>query len=194
MSIDDMITGDVPGPGPTPRRGRVQRASAVVLGVLAVLLALACLVVLIWPTAVPGKSGAEKADDRAVAVQSAATEVMKAFLDVDYKNMDPRVNRVLSLSTGAFKNQYQTAAADLKSQVQAAKTVASGAVVRVGIGDIDADTAVVYVAADSKVSNTSIEKEQAQGNTADGRRYYRFQLKMQRVGDRWLLSDLQGIS
>jgi Mce-associated membrane protein len=194
MTLENSITGDAPGPASTRPSGRVQRASVVLLGILAVLLALACVVVLIWPTAVPGKSGAERADDRAVAVQSAATEVMKAFLDVDYQDMDPRMNKVLSLSTGAFKNQYKTAAADLKSQVQAAKTVATGAVVRVGIGDIDADTAVVYVAADSKVSNTSIQKEQAQGNTADGRRYYRFQLTLSRVGDRWLLSDLQGIS
>ena len=194
MSLENTFAGDVPGHGPAPRHGRAQRVAVVLLGILAVLLALACVVGLIWPTAVPGKSGAEKADDRAVAVQSAATQVMKAFLDVDYKDMDPRMNKVLSLSTGAFRNQYKTAAADLKSQVQAAKTVATGAVVRVGIGDIDADTAVVYVAADSKVSNTSIEKEQAQGNTADGRRYYRFQLKMKKVGSHWLLSDLQGIS
>lgn len=194
MTIENTMTGDGPGPAQARRHGRAQRLSVGVLGVLAVLLALACVVVLIWPTAVPGKSAAEKADDRTVAVQSAATQVMKAFLDVDYKDMDPRVSKVLSLSTGAFKNQYQTAAADLKSQVQAAKTVATGAVVRVGIGDIDSDTAVVYVAADSKVSNTSIEKEQAQGQTADGRRYYRFQLTMSKVGDRWLLSDLKGIS
>ena len=194
MTIENTMTGDGTGPAQSRRHGRAQRLSAGVLGVLAVLLALACVVVLIWPTAVPGKSGAEKADDRTVAVQSAATQVMKAFLDVDYKDMDPRVSKVLSLSTGAFENQYKTASADLKSQVQAAKTVATGAVVRVGIGDIDSDTAVVYVAADSKVTNTSIEKEQAQGQTADGRRYYRFQLTMSKVGDRWLLSDLQGIS
>ena len=142
----------------------------------------------------PGKSAAEKADDRAVAVQSAATQVMKAFLDVDYRDMEPRVNKVLGMSTGAFKNQYKTAAADLKSQVQAAKTVATGAVLRVGIGDLNARTAVVYVAADSKVTNTSIEQEKAQGQDANGRRYYRFQLTLTRVGDRWLLSDLQGIS
>lgn len=194
MSIENTTAGDDPGPDPAPRRGRAQRAAVMVLGILAALLALACIVVLIWPTAVPGKSAAEKADDRAVAVQSAATQVMKAFLDVDYRDMDPRVNKVLGLSTGTFKNQYQTAAADLKSQVQAARTVATGAVLRVGIGDINNRTAVAYVAADSNVTNTSIEQEKAKGQAANGRRYYRFQLTLTRVGDRWLLSDLQGIS
>src|SRR5690349_1840717 len=98
MTIENTMTGDGPDPGSARRHGRAQRLSVAVLGVLAVLLALACVVVLIWPTAVPGKSAAEKADDRAVAVQSAATQVMKAFLDVDYKDMDPRMNKVLSLS------------------------------------------------------------------------------------------------
>jgi hypothetical protein len=194
MSRENENAGTAPGTASARGRGVAQRASVVALALLATLLAAACVVVLVWPTAVPGKSTAEKADDRAVAVQSAATRVMKAFLDVDYRDMDPRVKKVLGLSTGAFKNQYQTAAADLKSQVQAAKTVATGAVLRVGIGDIGDDKAVVYVAADSNVSNTSIEKEKAEGKTADGRRYYRFQLTLTKVGDRWLLSDLQGIS
>jgi len=179
-------------PGERPARGRT--VAVAVLGVLAVLLAVACVVVLVRPTAVPGESRAEKADDRAVAVQAAATNVMKAFLDVDYRDMDPRVKKVLDLSTGTFKNQYETASADLKSAVDKAHTVASGEVVRVGIGEVHEDTAVAFVAADSQVSNTVIEQQKAQGNDANGKRYYRFQLTLKKVGGRWLLSDLQGIS
>jgi hypothetical protein len=190
----DYPPGDAPGLEPARRRPVLRTVSVALLGALAVALAVACVVVLVWPTAVPGKSRAEQADDRAVAVQAAATSVMKAFLDVDYRDMDPRVKKVLGLSTGTFHNQYQTASNDLKTQVQAAKTVATSGVLRVGIGDIDADTAVVYVAADTEVSNTAIEKEKAAGKKVDGRRYYRFQLTMSKVGGRWLLSDLEGIS
>ena len=164
------------------------------LATLAVLLAVACAVVAIWPTAVPGESAAEKADDRDVAVTAAATNVTKAFLDVDYSDMDPRIAKVLALSTGTFKNQYETAKVDLKSQAQAAKAVATGAVRSVGIGDIDAHEATVYVAADSKVSNVTIEKDKAAGKTVPDRRYYRFQLKLKYVGGRWLLNDLEFIS
>ncbi len=190
MSPEQMTAGELPGE--RPARGRT--VAVAVLGVLAVLLAAACVVVLVAPTAVPGESRAEKADDRAVAVQAAATRVMKAFLDVDYRDMDPRVKKVLDLSTGTFKNQYQTASADLKSAVAKAHTVASGEVVRVGIGEIHQDSAVAFVAADSQVSNTVIEQQKAQGKDANGKRYYRFQLTLKKVGGRWLLSDLQGIS
>ena len=164
------------------------------LAAVAALLALACVVVLIWPTAVPGRSAAEKANDRDLAVRSAATRVTKAFLDVDYKDMEDRIEKVLDLSTGNFKNQYQTAEVDLKTEVERVKAVATGAVKHVGIADIDNDTAVVYVAADSKVTNVSIEKERSEGKEVNDERFYRFQLNLTKVGDRWLLNDLQFIS
>ena len=170
------------------------RLAKYALATLAVLLAVACAVVLIWPTQVPGKTSAEKADDRAVAVTAAATNVTKAFLDVDYRDMDPRIAKVLAMSTGTFKNQYDTAKVDLKSQAQAAKAVATGAVRYVGIGDIDSTKATVYVAADTKVTNVSIEKDKAAGKTVQDKRYYRFQLSLTRVGGRWLLNDLEFIS
>jgi Mce-associated membrane protein len=170
------------------------RVAKYALATLAVLLALACVVVAIWPTAVPGESGAERANDRDLAVRVAATEVTKAFLDVDYRDMDPRIAKVLKLSTGTFKNQYQTAKSDLLAQTESAKAVASGAVRYVGIADIDSDTAVVYVAADTKVDNLSIQQDKAAGKQVQDRRYYRFQLDMSKVGGHWLLDDLQFIS
>lgn len=164
------------------------------LATLAVLLVVACAVVAIWPTAVPGRSPAEKANDRDLAVTVAATNVTKAFLDVDYKDMDPRIAKVLSLSTGTFKNQYDTAKVDLKSQAQAAKAVATGAVRSVGIGQINDREATVYVAADTKVTNVSIETDKAAGKTVQDRRYYRFELKLSKVDGHWLLKGLEFIS
>jgi len=174
------------------------RRAKYALAALAGLLAIACVVVgaatAAAPSALPWKSKAERADARNLAVTAAATKVTKAFLDVDYRDMDPRIATVLNLSTGTFKNQYQTAKNDLKAQSQAAKAVASGAVRYVGIADIDSDTAVVYVAADTKVDNVSIQQDKAAGKQVQNRRYYRFQLDMSKVGGRWLLNDLQFIS
>ena len=191
MSEPDLTTGPAPGPA-SSRRGLA--VAAAFLGVLAVLLAAAIVVVLVWPTAVPGESRAEKANDRDLAVTVAATQVTKAFLDVDYRAMEPRLAKVLSLSTGTFKNQYETAKTDLKTQAQSAQAVAVGAVRDVGIADIDNDTAVVYVAADTTISNKSIAAAKAAGKTVDDKRHYRFQLNLTKVHGRWLLDDLQFIS
>jgi Mce-associated membrane protein len=183
----------VPAAPPARRRSEaVARLLVVVTATLALLLAAACVVVALRPTAVPGRSGAEKANDRDVAVYSAARKVTTAFLDVDYRDMDSRIDKVLDLSTGTFKNQYETARADLKAKTKEAKTMATGAVLDVGIGDIDDDNAVVYVAADSDVTNVSVQK--VQGADAKPTRYYRFQLNLTKVGNRWLLGDLQFIS
>jgi hypothetical protein len=193
MSQDAPTTGSPAGPA-APRRGTAWVASATVLGVLAALLAIACVVVLVRPTAVPGRSAAEKANDRDLAVQVAATNVMKAFLDVDYREMDARIKKVLSLSTGAFKNQYQTISVELKTGAETAKTVAKSAILRVALGDVDDDTAVVFVAADTEVTNAAVQQEEASGNEVDGSRFFRWQLTMTKVGSRWLLKDLVGLS
>ncbi len=62
--------------------------------------------------------------------------------------------------------------------------MATGEVKEIGIGDIDDDTAVVFVAADGAVTNKTT-KGKAQPRT------YRFRLTMVREKDKWLTSDLQ---
>jgi Mce-associated membrane protein len=189
MSKADIMTGQSPGPA------RVRHPVVVaVLAFLALLLAAACVAALIWPTAVPGKSRAEKATDRDLAVQVAATAVTKAFLDVDYKDMDKRIDTVLNLSTGTFRTEYEGASVNLKALAQQSGTVSSGSVRSVGIGDIDDDTAVVYVAADRRATDAETEKKRKAGQTvADDVKGYRYQLTMSLVNGKWLLSDLKFI-
>jgi len=194
MTQTDITTGAAPGQVRSRGLSRAVVVTSALLAGLAVLLAAACVVALVQPTWIPGESKAERADQRDTSVTVAATEVTKAFLDVDYRDMDSRIAKVLDLSTGTFKNQYDTAKVDLKAQAQQAKAVATGAVRYVGIGDIDDDTAVVYVAADTKVSNVSIEKDKAAGKTVQDHRYYRFQLTLSKVSGDWLLNDLQFVS
>ena len=62
--------------------------------------------------------------------------------------------------------------------------MSTGKVLSVGIGDIDGDTAVVFVAADGQVTNKAT-KGKAEP------RYYRFKLTMVRKGGKWLASNLQ---
>ena len=98
--------------------------------------------------------------------------------------MDPLIEKVLAGATGTFKEQYERAKVTLKATAQQGQSVATGKVKEVGIGDIDGDTAIVFVAADGSVTNKST-KGKAQP------RYYRFKLTMVRKGDKWLTSDLQ---
>ena len=69
--------------------------------------------------------------------------------------MDPLIADVLKRSTGNFKEQYSRAKVNLKATAQDGLAVSNGTVSKVGISDIDDSNAVVFVAADSKVSNKS---------------------------------------
>lgn len=190
MSQPDTMAGEVPGQTSSRRR----RLAVPVLGTLAVLLAAACVAVTIWPTAVPGATAAEKADDRDLAVRVAAVEVTKAFLDVDYKDMDSRIEKVLDLSTGNFKSEFEAASVNLKALAQQSQTVASGSVGYTGIADMDQNTAVVYVAADRRATDAATEKKRKAGQKVeDDKRSYRYQLTMTLVDGEWLLNDLKFI-
>ena len=134
--------------------------------------------------ATPGDSKAETLSRQYEDVTASAREQTRAFLTVDYKNMDPLTDKVLAGATGQFKKQYQGARGNLKATAQQGKAVATGEVKEVGIGDIDADTAVVLVAADGSVTSKTTTGE------ATPRRY-EFRLTMVRKGEKWLTSDLQ---
>lgn len=164
------------------------RWANIVLMVLAlVLVATATLLFTKGAAAAPGDSKAEALSrDYAKVTKAARTETL-AFLTVDYKNMDPLIEKVLVGATGTFKEQYEGAKANLKASAQQAQAVSTGKVLSVGIADIDDSNAVAFVAADSQVQNKST-KGKAQP------RYYRLKLTMVRKGDTWLTSNLQFVN
>jgi Mce-associated membrane protein len=134
--------------------------------------------------ATPGDSRAETLSRQYKQVTKAASDETLAFLTVDYKRMDPLIAKVLAGSTGTFKTQYQQAKVTLKASAEQSKAMSTGKVLTVGISDIDDTDAVVFVAANSQVTNSST-KGKAQP------RYYRLKLTMLRKGDTWLTSNLQ---
>lgn len=189
-AASDQVQVTILGPTPEPRWKRIHW----VLGILALVLAGACLLVMLVPAAVPGSSAAERAADRDRAVTTAARAATSAFLDVNYKDMDPRITKVLEMSTGTFKKQYKAAKVSLKAAAQEAKAVASGKVRQIGIGDVDDDSAMVFVAADSTVTNTEMAAAKKAGKDVDDQRYYRFQLSLSKKDGHWLLNDLKFVS
>jgi Mce-associated membrane protein len=135
------------------------------------------------PGAVPAAAVSREYDD----ITAAARQETEAFLTVDYKHMDPAVNRVLAGATGQFKKEYRKAEVKLRSDARQSRATSRGRVRAVGIGDLGGGSATVYVAADGIVSNDNTgHKPQP--------RHYRFQLNMTKVGRRWLTADLRSVS
>ena len=173
----------------------LQTVAAVLTGVLVVGFLAVLGLRIVHPEALnSGRAATTRAADRDDDITAAARKATLAFLDVDYRDMEPRVKKVLSLATGNFKKQYQQTSVNLTAAAREGQAVSSGSVKYIGIADVDSDSAVVFVAADSKVSNLAMQKAEDKGEKVDDKRYYRFQLNLTKVGDRWLLNDLQFVS
>ncbi len=112
-------------------------------------------------SATPGESRAETLSRQYDAVTKAASAETVAFLTVDYKNMDPLIAKVVAGAAGTFKEQYAQAKVTLKASAQDAQAMSTGKVLSVGVGDIDDTDAIVFVAADSQVSNKSTQGKAA---------------------------------
>ena len=169
-------------PGPA---GTSWRVTTLVLILVALLLVVTSVLLFTrGASAAPGDSKAETLSREYKSVTAAARAETLAFLTVNYKDMDPLIAKVLAGSSGTFRSQYEKAKVNLKASAQQSQAVSTGKVLSVGVGDIDDGDAVVFVAANSQVSNKST-KGKAQP------RYYRLKLTMNRKGSHWLTSNLQ---
>lgn len=161
------------------------RALNGVLGLVVVVL-VAWLVVFAvhGSVAAPGRTHAEERAHEFTQVRRAAQAEAVAFLTIDYRRMDQVTDRVLAGATGAFKKQYQASAKVLKQTAVSQDSIAKGYVKEIGVGTVDADSATVFVSAGSKVKNKGTK-----GKFED--RTWRMRFNMTKVGDRWLVSQLE---
>jgi Mce-associated membrane protein len=180
-----------------PVHGRAGWLNAVLGVVLVALVATTVLVLVKGNRATPGENRAEKMSAQYDAVTRATTAEINAFLTVDYKSMDPLVAKVLAGATGEFKTQYDRSKVSLIAAAQSTRTHRSGTVRAVGISDISSTSAVVFVAADSVVSNRTTTKAEATKSCPHAGAicsYHRFKVKMTSTSQGWKMSKLDSVS
>lgn len=124
-----------------------------------------------------GRAGGELSARHREVSEAARAEVL-AFLDVDHRDMDSRIDRVLEGATGSFAQEYADRREQLVEAAQKYESVSSGEVVAVGVGDLDADSATVFVAANSQVQSVTTEGSKQP-------RYYRLQLDLVLEDGEW---------
>jgi Mce-associated membrane protein len=98
--------------------------------------------------------------------------------------MDHVTDLVLAGATGTFKKQYKSSVKVLKQAAVDQDSLAKGYVKEIGVGTFDRDSATVFVSAGSKVRNKGTK-----GKVED--RIWRIRFNMTKVGDRWLVSQLE---
>jgi len=168
------------------------------LGVLAALLALASLGLVMAKAVAPGVlpaswSAAEEADDRNVEIDAAARQIMTTFVKVDYNTVDEHISDVLADSTGTFKKQFEAQKVEFAALTRQERATATATIREVGITRSNENEALVSVAVDSTVLNRTTRQAIKKGEKVDNVRLYLFQVALTRVGERWLLSNLEVI-
>lgn len=163
---------------------RISTTNALLLVALAVLVAWLVMFAVRGSAAAPGTTPAEARAEQYADVTRAARSETLAFLAVDHRKMDQLTERVLDGATGEFKKQYKTSLKSLKDAAVSQESISTGHVDQIGLGDVDDDSASVFVAAGSKVQNKGTK-----GKVED--RSWRMKLTMAKVDGRWLVSQLE---
>ena len=162
--------------------------SSVINAVLAVILLSLCAWLVVFAirgsAAAPGSTPAEERAQEFSDIRRAARDETLAFLTIDHTKMDQLTEQVLDGATGSFRKQYQASLKSLKESAATQESFSKGRVNEVGLSEVDADSASVFVAAASEVRNKGTE-----GKAEN--RSWRIKLTMTKEGDRWLVSQLE---
>ncbi len=162
--------------------------SSVINAVLAVILVSLCAWLVVFAirgsAAAPGSTPAEERAQEFSDIRRAARDETLAFLTIDHTKMDQLTEQVLDGATGSFKKQYQASLKSLKESAATQESFSEGRVNEVGLSEVDADSASVFVAAGSEVRNKGTD-----GKAEN--RSWRIKLTMTKEGDRWLVSQLE---
>jgi len=165
-------------PAPRPHRPPWLRPAAWVGGAL-LIAGLLTLTGLMLST--HSRIAAQRAHEREVV--EAARNGVVALLSIDHGRADADVKRVLEMSIGAFHDDFASRADDFVKTAQASNAVTKGSVTAAALESVDADNAVVLLAASSEVTNTS-------GARADPRPW-RMSVTMSRDEDKWKMSNVE---
>ncbi|MFC3962275.1 hypothetical protein [Nocardia jiangsuensis] len=120
---------------------------------------------------------------RAGEFAAAAKQGVVALTTLDFTHAAADVQRVLDNSTGTFRDDFQGRSADFTSVIEQSQVATEGTVNAVAVESMTDDSAVVLVAATSKVTNS--------GGAQQEPRAWRLSVTVQREGDTMRMSKVE---
>jgi Mce-associated membrane protein len=132
-----------------------------------------------------GRDRARAADDDRRAVMRAAAAHAINLLSVNHRSIDRDMKRVLTTSTGPEREAHERDARARRESALRNKVVQTGVLRAIGLESMSADrhTADVLVVADAVIRWENGE------NATPEERFYRWRMRVGKVGGLWLVSE-----
>jgi hypothetical protein len=179
---EHTMTSSLPGGRRPWLSARLSRAIAAVLA--AVVLVAAALVVYELVSVRPRYLDAQAEDQaRTEAVQSAERFVVEAN-NFDASDLPTLKQRISPLLTTKFRTDFESTIDDILTQIEQAKLVSKGEVLRSAVASVDSDSAEVLVVADAN----------AQSSFGTRVRHFRWSVDLVKVDGDWLVDNFTPVA
>ncbi|MBO3747190.1 hypothetical protein J5X84_14015 [Streptosporangiaceae bacterium NEAU-GS5] len=127
------------------------------------------------------------AGDRQAAVSAAGTYAVN-LLSVSHRTVDEDLRRILDTSTGEARTENVRSAAAVKSATVKTKAVETGVLRSAAIDSMNGSSADVLVVADAVIRWEGDKK------LAPEERFYRWRMRVAKVGGVWLVAKAEMVS
>ncbi|MEV0709511.1 hypothetical protein [Nocardia aurea] len=151
--VDTETAAAAPSPTESPdatTRPRRRRVAVVTAAVALVVVALAASGFFVW-----NHHTASEEHRRTAEFSAAARQGVVALTTLDFNRAAEDVQRVLDNSTGSFREDFSSRADDFTNVIRQSQVATEGTVNGVAVESMTDDTAVVLVAATSRVTNSA---------------------------------------
>jgi hypothetical protein len=183
----DTMTSDAVTSSPTERRRPWMSAglSRGIAAVLAVIVLVAAAVVVYELVSVRPRYLDARAEEhaRTEVVRSAERFVVEAN-NFDASDLPTLKQRIAPMLTTKFRTDFESTIDDILTQIEQAKLVSKGEVLRSAVASVDADSAEVLVVADAS----------AQSSFGTRARHFRWSVDLVKVDGRWLVDNFTPVA
>jgi Mce-associated membrane protein len=114
---------------------------------------------------------------------AAGRQSVVTLMSLDFNNAEEDVQRIIDNATGEFKTDFQNQAKDFVKVAQDSKVITDVSVTSSAVEKMDKNTAVVLVAATSRVTNAAGAKQEP--------RAWRLSVNLQRDGGQIKMSKVE---
>ncbi|MGV0716918.1 hypothetical protein ABQE93_16060 [Mycolicibacterium sp. XJ662] len=175
----DAASDDAGETARSPRRwGRILKAVAMSLAILCTGALLAASGYMVWQHREASDVQKLEAEYAAAGRQSVVT-----LMSLDFNNAEADVQRIIDNSTGQFRTDFEAQAKDFVQVAQDSKVVTDVTVNSTAVETMSQDSAVVLVAATSRVTNAAGAQQEP--------RAWRLSVDLQRDGDQIKMSKVE---